>query len=175
MARSWSEMRKKLEQDYICEGLKGRIKYFLTTYRRSHDGAADRMALYFDGVKMFETNRFDAWDAESAAHDAVMAEQPLPDNYSDDELFSRWRAIDDRIPEYGDFYHANVYRAFDQYDNQSIEDSLASPNAIVRLFAYYDRRCGKRRLEKLRDQVKNEPEWLRDLVKLRYDAEETEL
>lgn len=34
---SWSDIRRKLEQDYLCPALRGRIQYFAATYRQSHD------------------------------------------------------------------------------------------------------------------------------------------
>ena len=37
MSISWSAMRKKLETENICDSLKGRINYFATRYRKSHD------------------------------------------------------------------------------------------------------------------------------------------
>ena len=34
---TWSGTRKKLEEDYLCPALRGRVRYFATTYRESHD------------------------------------------------------------------------------------------------------------------------------------------
>ncbi|MEG1409937.1 MAG: hypothetical protein RSD36_08840 [Terrisporobacter sp.] len=37
MANSWSGLKKELEQDFICESLKGRVQYFLTHYNKAPD------------------------------------------------------------------------------------------------------------------------------------------
>ena len=37
---TWSGIRKKLEEDYLCPALRGRVRYFATTYRASHDRRA---------------------------------------------------------------------------------------------------------------------------------------
>ena len=37
MGISWSTMRKKLETENLCDSLRGRITYFATRYRKSHD------------------------------------------------------------------------------------------------------------------------------------------
>lgn len=37
MADSWSGIRKRLEQDLLCDALKGRLRYFITKYKNSHD------------------------------------------------------------------------------------------------------------------------------------------
>jgi len=35
--RHWAEVRKILEQDLLCDSLKGRVRYFTTRYRKAHD------------------------------------------------------------------------------------------------------------------------------------------
>lgn len=162
MAKSWGAMRKKLEQDNVCDSLRGRIKYHLAVYRQSHDGEKDDFAITLDGEKVFETNWFAAWYAEAD----IRREHP--------ELgYGQYREM--LSIRTGEFDHFDLYRAFGEYDNQSIEDSLCSENPIIRLFAFYDKRTGKRRLEKLAEQVRQEPKWLYDLIKIRYDAEEIKL
>ena len=54
---------------------------------------------------------------------------------------------------------------------QDIQTSLASDNPIVRMFAVLDRRVGKRTLEKLKDEIDRQPEWLQYFYRLRLGAE----
>ena len=58
-----------------------------------------------------------------------------------------------------------------QYRNQSIEKSIGSSNPIVRMFALFDRRTGKRTLEKLKEYLGEMPEWLAVLYNIRFKAE----
>ncbi len=58
MALSWSGMRKVLEQENICDSLKGRIQYFATRYRKSHDEEG-RVAIRLDGEELFKSSWFD--------------------------------------------------------------------------------------------------------------------
>ena len=46
---TWSGTRKKLEEDYLCPALRGRVRYFATTYSKcpDHEG---RAAILVDGV-----------------------------------------------------------------------------------------------------------------------------
>ena len=48
---TWSGIRNKLEKDYLAESLRGRIKYFATTYRKSHDKEG-RAAILLDGKEI---------------------------------------------------------------------------------------------------------------------------
>ena len=52
---SWSAMRKVLEQENICDSLKGRIQYFQTRYRGTHDQTS-RVAIRLDGKEIFQTD-----------------------------------------------------------------------------------------------------------------------
>ena len=66
---------------------------------------------------------------------------------------------------------SSFYGAFYEYHNSSIENSLESSDPLVRLFAIMDRRIGKRRLDKIQQEVVKQPEWLQIFFKLRLEAE----
>ena len=59
----WSGMRKKLEQDYLAEPLRGHIRYFVTTYKHSPDQEG-RVAILLDDREIFGGNYWDAWPDE---------------------------------------------------------------------------------------------------------------
>ena len=63
-------------------------------------------------------------------------------------------------------------KALEIYRNQSIQESIASPNPIIRMFAVLDRRVGKRTLQKIKFFVENQPQWLAEIYQLRLEAEE---
>lgn len=71
MGISWSGMRKVLEQDNICESLKGRVQYFATRYRESHDQEG-RIAIRIDGREIFQSCFYD-WEAKSHTVKKVMS------------------------------------------------------------------------------------------------------
>ena len=58
-----------------------------------------------------------------------------------------------------------------EYRSQDIKMSIQSNNPIVRMFAILDRRAGKRTLEKLKDTLDEQPEWLKQFYILRMEAE----
>ncbi len=61
--------------------------------------------------------------------------------------------------------------AVERFLNSNIKESLVSENPLVRLLAIVDRRVGKRTLEKLKDTVSQQPEWLQYFYRLRLQAE----
>ena len=57
----WSKIRDKLENEYLADSLKGRIRYFATAYRESHDGDKGRAAIYLDGKPIISGSTFEEW------------------------------------------------------------------------------------------------------------------
>ena len=54
---TWSGTRKKLETDYLCPALQGRVRYFAATYRKSHDREG-RAAILVDGGEVLKSDYF---------------------------------------------------------------------------------------------------------------------
>lgn len=79
--------------------------------------------------------------------------------------------MDDVALKLGIFDQRSFYRAFEEFDNQSINKSLMSDNLIVRIFAVLDRRIGKRRLLLIQKTIDEEPETFREFFAIRAKAE----
>jgi len=155
-------MRKKLETEYLAESLRGRLTYFVTTYHAMHDGDEGRVAVRLDGCEILKSNYFDRWDARCEAERSMKAAGETED------LWDRsWEAA----LESGAFYQMDFYRAFYEFDRQSIAESLSSGNPLVRMLALLDRRTGKRTLERIRERMTAEPDWLQMIYYLRLEAE----
>lgn len=161
---TWSGIRCKLENEYLAESLRGHIQYFAASYSKcpDHEG---RAAVRLDGEEILKSNYFDMVRAQYYAERRIRGENPLI-SYKEAWVKSGLAALED-----GCFDQRDFYAAFTEFDNQSIEDSLDSENALVRMFAVLDRRVGKRRLEKLADRIAGEPEWLREFYMIRLRAE----
>ena len=147
----WSGMRKRLEGDHLADCLRGRIQYFATTYRESHDREG-RAAIRLDGKEILKGayyNNVFLWEWNKPSYGPT----------------------DARMLDNGIFDQSFFYSAFEEFDNQSIEKSLVSENMLVRIFALMDRRVGRRRLLALREAMKQEPEVLRRFYEIRMEAE----
>lgn len=165
MGLSWSAMRKILEQDNICDCLKGRIQYFATRYRKSHDELG-RIAVRLDGSEVFKSCYYDYDIKRHEAWDEINISKGRGTSYSEsrDEM-ELGALVKGGISQY------SFYDAFHIYNNSSIADSLESVNPVVRLFAMLDKRVGKRTLEKISTQISSQPEWLQVFYKLRLEAD----
>ena len=54
---TWSGIRNKLENDYLCPALRGHIQYFATSYWESHDQTG-RAAIRLDGMEVLRSNYY---------------------------------------------------------------------------------------------------------------------
>lgn len=79
--------------------------------------------------------------------------------------------MDDTALKLGVFDQCCFYKAFEEFDNQNIHNSLISNNLIVRIFAILDRRIGKRRLLLIQETIKEEPETFQEFFAIRRKSE----
>ena len=157
---TWSGTRKKLETDYLCPALRGRVRYFATTYSKcpDHEG---RAAILVDGAEVLK----------SSYYEHAPAFWKLQDELRQSGWQEAARKASQTVLNDGLFDQRDFYIAFQSFDNQSIEASLTDENPIVRVFALLDRRLGKRRLAALEDAMKCELDWVRLFYLLRMEAE----
>ena len=159
--KTWSKIRYKLEKEYLAESLRGHIRYFATSYSKcpDHEG---RASILLDGREIIEGSYYGHWKNYHLL--------PKDENYilRTTDIFP---IMDDIALKFGQFDNWCFYEAFHEFDNQSIEKSLSSENAIVRVFAVLDRRIGKRRLRIMKDTVHNEGEVFRTFFNIRATAE----
>ena len=159
--KTWSKIRDKLENEYLADSLRGHIQYFVTTYTKSHDREG-RAAIRFDGEEILKSNYFE-WAAKS--HEFY--HQP-----SDAQTWQEhWEQVILNTENSGAFDQGSFYDAFAEFDNQSIEESLNSGRMLVKLFALMDRRVGKRRLLRMRDEMEHENETVKLFYFIRMNAE----
>lgn len=135
MSGTWSGIRKKLEQTYLCPSLKGRIQYFATSYSKSHDHEG-RAAIRLDGKEFLKSSYYECRIKEYEVKKNIINKYP---NLSRQE---QWQMIDEETLKEGTFDQRDFYSAFQEFDNQSIEKSIESSNAIVCLMAILDYRLG---------------------------------
>ena len=66
---------------------------------------------------------------------------------------------------------ADFINSFTIYLKTDIATALRSENYLLRVFAYMDRRVGKRTLVKIKDEVEKLPEWVKQFYQIRCEAD----
>lgn len=145
---TWSGIRKKIENEYLAESLRGHIQYYVTTYSKSPDHNG-RASIRYDGKEIIKgsywinNQKIDSFLESKKSEKDPNVRKPFVDYIP---YVSEVDTVDDTAIKLGIFDQTSFYQAFSIFDNQSIEDSLKSDNLIIKIFAILDRRVGKRRL-----------------------------
>ena len=122
---SWSGIRNKLENDYLCPALRGHIQYFATSYSKSADHEG-RAAIRMDGVEVLRSNYYTYFENVWTKFHHLRS-TTLKDCDSAKEAINQAHAF---ALEQGTFDQKVFYEAFGIFDNQSIEKSLVSEMCI---------------------------------------------
>ena len=158
---TWSGIRKRMESEYLAESLRGHISYFATSYSKSPDHEG-RAAIRYDGKEVIKGGYYQNW---------TKAESFPKDEKYERRMSQEFAYIDDTAIKLGVFDQTCFYKAFKEFDNQSIEKSLYSENMLVRIFAVLDRRVGKRKLISMKESIENEPDSIKEFFAIRMNAE----
>ncbi len=158
---TWSGIRHKLENEYLAESLRERIQYYCTSYSRSPDHSG-RAAIRLDGEEIIRGCYWNNWCKAHLFPKDEKYEKRMQMNFT---------FMDETALQLGVFDQHCFYVAFEQFDNQSIEESLCSDDLIVRIFAILDRRVGKRRLLRIKDTLTDEDEIFGTFLAIRAQAE----
>ena len=158
---TWSGIKNKLENDYLCPALRGRIQYFVTRYRETLDRTG-RASIRLDGEEVLRSNYYDYRDTLWSRFN-LLREDPTEKN---DYQLAYESTLND-----GGFDQRVFYHAFHIFDNQSIEESINSENPLVRVLALLDRRLGKRRLIAMKEKMEHELPWVQAFYVIRMQAE----
>ena len=162
---TWSGIRNKLENDYLCPALRGHIQYFATSYSKSADHEG-RAAIRMDGEEVLRSNYYTYFENVWTKFQALRRE-----GVGEDDPKAPFRMAHEGTLNDGCFDNIFFYEAFHEFDNQSIEKSLTNENPLVRVFALLDRRLGKRRLLALEESMEQELDWVRAFYVIRMQAE----
>ena len=163
--KSWSDVRKTLEQDRLAPSLRGRVQYFITRYRGAHDDHG-RIAIRVDGKEVFQSSIFSVFQLDEEISHRV--EEKFPELEGRERWDEEWNQL---IAE-GAVSEQGFYNSFREYDTQPILQSLESSNPLVRVLAILDRRVGKRRLAAIKERsFDGEPKWVQFFYHLRLEAE----
>jgi len=160
--KPWSKIRKELEQDFLCDSLKGRVRYYSTTYNKAHDHGG-RVCILVDNVEKINMHFLFEEKTSRIVHS-------LP-NTEGKSLHQLYDEVETELHNKGEFEPWNFSEALNEFFTNSIDKSLNSNNWLVRILAIFDRRVGKRRLEKLKPTVNELPEWLQYFYNLRFESE----
>ena len=157
--KSWSNLKKQMNA-LLCDALKGQISYFYTSYHEVHN-AYGRATINYRKKEIVAFSWAQMYEQESEVSELWREGKKV--SY---EQLEKERWMPECILCEGDFIGSvTVYLKTD------VLSALHSDNYILRVFAYMDRRVGKRTLIKIKDDVEVLPEWVKQFYRIRCEAE----
>lgn len=176
MGKSWNSVRKMLEEDFLCEKLRGRVQYFFTIYHNAPDQYG-RFAIRVDGKEIYQANPYNESYCNKLVNE-LHEKENIPHRLWDGKEFvfdEECIIIEDKATLMaiadGKADSYIVINSIMEYINTPIEKALSSENYVLRMLAVLDRRVGKRTLSKLAEDFMSLPEWLKRFYRLRFIVE----
>ncbi len=156
--KSWSNLKKQMNE-LLCDSLKDKISYFYTNYHEVHN-AYGRATINYNKNEMVAFSWVEMYEQEQDAS----------------QLYSQGKAVSYGELEKGKWMtacklcDADFIHSLTIFLKTDINEALHSDNYLLRIFAYLDRRVGKRTLIKIKDEVEALPEWVQQFYRLRCEA-----
>ena len=171
----WSKLKTTVES-FLCENLKGRVQIYATVYRKLHDGPS-RVWITFDKKEIVSSADTTYWLLHNKLYQQIIKERELkPIPYHSDwkvmfqsiereQLITASNEVEERLIEQNIMESHYFYHSLLDYCSLSIDQALKSENKVVRAFAMFDRRLGKRKLRKLK--IPNNEQLIYEFYKIR--------
>ena len=157
--KSWSNLKKQMN-DLLCDALKGKISYFYTSYHEVHN-AYGRATINYNKKELVAFSWVEMYKQEQEVSQLYSEGKKV--SYGEMEM-KKW------MPECK-LCDADFINSLTIYLKTDIATALHSENYLHRVFAYMDRRVGKRTLVKIKDEVEKLPEWVKQFYRLRCEAD----
>ena len=162
--KSWSGLKKQMEA-LLCDALKGQIAYTYTRYNKDR-GSFGRAAITLGKSEVIAFS----WDVET---DIQWADEYTAclENPNADQATVHAALMKDKWMPQGTLCHHDFLHAVADYLNTDVQTALRSDNYLLRVFAFMDRRVGKRTLVRLEDSTESLPAWVKQFYRIRCEAE----
>lgn len=173
--KSWGGLKKQMD-DLLCDSLKGKISYFYTSYHQVHN-AYGRASINYCKKEIAAFSWFELIRQEHDIAAQYEKMKNVPSALVDYEgsvrayqtacdIAAKEKWMPECILCETDFINSVTI-----YLKTDIAAALRSDNYLLRVFAFLDRRVGKRTLVKIKEDVETLPQWVRQFYDLRCEAE----
>ena len=173
--KSWSNLKKQMN-DLLCNSLKDKISYFYTCYHEVHN-AYGRATINY---RKKEIAAF-SWIEQYAQRLDIIEQYKKMDNVPSalvdfESSMQAYRVANTTVTKEKwmpncTLCETDFINSLTIYLKTDIATALHSENYLLRVFAYMDRRVGKRTLIKIQDEVEILPEWVKQFYQIRCEAD----
>ena len=173
--KSWSNLKKQMN-DLLCNSLKDKISYFYTCYHEVHN-AYGRATINYCKKEIAAFS----WIEQYAQRRDIIEQYKKMDNVPSalvdfEGSMQAYRVANTTVTKEKwmpncTLCETDFINSLTIYLKTDIATALHSENYLLRVFAYMDRRVGKRTLIKIKDEVEILPEWVKQFYQIRCEAD----
>ena len=161
--KSWSHLKKQMSE-LLCDALQGKITYFFTNYHEVHN-VYGRAAINYNKKELVAFSWVEMYAQERDVSRRHREDRTVSYRELYEELEKgKWMTE-------GKLCEIDFINSVTTYLKTDIAEALRSDNYLLRVFAYLDRRVGKRTLVKIKEETEVLPEWVRQFYRIRCEAE----
>ena len=176
--KSWSNLKKQMTE-LLCDALSDKITYFYTSYHSVHS-AYGRATINYEKRELvafsWDIGLFIQWEDEyKALRELSVQEKKTLGNVWNAQIHINEALMREKWMPNCTLCDSDFIQAVTVYLKKDIASALSSENYLLRVFAYMDRRVGKRTLVKIREVIESLPEWVQRFYRLRCEAEGLDL
>lgn len=173
--KSWSNLKKQMN-DLLCNSLKDKISYFYTCYHEVHNAYGRATINYckkeiaaFSWVEKYAQQRdiIEQYKKMDIVSSALIDFEDVMQAYRTANV----TATKEKWMPNCTLCETDFINSLTIYLKTDIATALHSENYLLRVFAYMDRRVGKRTLIKIKDEVEILPEWVKQFYQIRCEAD----
>ncbi len=173
--KSWSNLKKQLHS-LLCNSLKDKISYFYTTYHEVHN-AYGRATINYCKKEIASFSWIEQYAQQCDIIEQYKKMENVPSSLTDWD--GSWNAYYEASAEAakekwmpnGILCETDFINTITVYLKTDIATALHSDNYLLRIFAYMDRRIGKRTLFKIKDETEKLPAWVKQFYQIRCEAD----
>ncbi|MBP3936941.1 MAG: hypothetical protein IK954_05090 [Clostridia bacterium] len=173
--KSWSNLKKQMN-DLLCDSLKDKISYFYTSYHEVHN-AYGRATIQYEKKEIVAFS----WDRQYEQVQDIKEQYKKMDNVPSmlvdyEGSINAYKvanvtATKEKWMPNCTLCETDFLNSLTIYLKTDIATSLRSDNYLLRVFAYMDRRVGKRTLIKIKEDVEKLPDWVKQFYRIRCEAD----
>ena len=157
--KSWSNLKKQM-QELLCESLQDKISYFCTAYHEVHN-AYGRASINYNKKELVAFSWVEMYEQE----------REISRLYAEGKQASYEELEKGKWMQECTLCDADFINAITVYLKTDIASALHADQYLLRVFAYMDRRVGKRTLINIREEAEQLPEWVRQFYQIRCEAD----
>ncbi len=174
--KSWSNLKKQMN-DLLCDSLKDKISYFYTNYHEVHN-AYGRATINYCKKEIAAFSWIEQYAQQCDIIEQYKKMENVPSALTDWDgswnayYEARAAAAKEKWMPNGILCETDFINAITIYIKTDISTALQSDHYLLRIFAYMDRRVGKRTLIKIKNEVDKLPDWVKQFYQIRCEAED---